>query len=597
MRLAIAQLNTTVGDFKGNVAKISSHIRQAEGSGADLVCFPELTITGYPPEDLLLKPSFIEANLRSLESLTELTKDLQVAAVVGFVDLKDGETYDAAAVIFRGALVAIYHKIYLPNYGVFDEKRYFKSGAGGLVINCAGVNTGITICEDIWHPIGPATLETKAGNAQLILNLSASPYHKGKQKFREKMLSVRASDNVTHIAYANLVGGQDELVFDGNSTVFDEEGTLLGQAAAFEEDLLVVDLQTEHMLSTRLHDIRHREAPASGLSGPVQMVDLSAGPGGDTAPTAGRMVPHPRGRAYPPLPKRPPQAKTVTGMDEEAEVYAAVVLGVHDYVNKNGFKRAFIGLSGGIDSSLTAAFAVDALGPNQITGVLLPSPYTSRDSIEDAEDLAVNLGIRTLTIPIAPLYETYLGAISPACDGEPGDLTAQNIQARIRGNILMALTNQYGGLVLTTGNKSELSAGYSTLYGDMAGGFAVLKDIPKTLVYRLCHYFNRRAGKMVIPQRVFDKAPTAELRPDQRDEDDLPPYAILDQIIEAYVEEDRSPQEIVDRGYDPAVVTRVIRMVDHNEYKRRQGPPGVKITHLAFGKDRRMPITNRFDAS
>ena len=590
MRLAIAQLNTTVGDLKGNATKICNHIRQADASGADVVCFPELTITGYPPEDLLLKPSFIEANLRSLESLTEITNELHIVAVVGFVDLKDGEAYDAAAVIYRGALVATYHKVYLPNYGVFDEKRYFKSGDGGLVIGCAGVNIGITICEDIWHPIGPAALEAREGNAQLILNLSASPYHKGKQQFREKMLSVRASDNVAHIAYANLVGGQDELVFDGNSTVFDEEGTLLGQAAAFEEDLLVVDLQTEHMLRTRLHDISRREAPVSGMSGRVCRVDLPASAG---CPPASRV--------YPPLPLRKPQVQPVAGIGcplagAEAEVYAAVVLGVHDYVNKNGFDRAFIGLSGGIDSSLTAAIAADALGADQVSGVLLPSPYTSRDSIEDAEELAANLGIKTMTVPITPLYETYLDTIAPPCGGKPGDLTTQNIQARIRGNILMALTNQYGGLVLTTGNKSEISAGYATLYGDMAGGFAVLKDIPKTLVYRLCHYFNRRAGQLVIPQRVFDKAPSAELRPDQRDEDDLPPYAILDQIIEAYVEEDRSSQEIVDRGFDPAVVTRVIRMVDHNEYKRRQGPPGVKITHRAFGKDRRMPITNRFDA-
>jgi NAD+ synthase (glutamine-hydrolysing) len=590
VRLAIAQLNTTVGDFKGNTAKICSHIRQAEASGADLVCFPELTITGYPPEDLLLKPNFIEANLRSLESLTELTKELHVAAVVGFVDLKDGETYDAAAVIYRGALIATYHKVYLPNYGVFDEKRYFKSGNGGLVIGCAGVNTGITICEDIWHPIGPASLEARAGSAQLILNLSASPYHNGKQQFREKMLSVRASDNVTHIAYVNLVGGQDELVFDGNSAVFDEEGTLLGRAAAFQEDLLVVDLQTEHMLRTRLRDTRHREAPASELSGPVCRIDLPASAG---YPPVGYPSAN---REYPPLPLPQTQTQPVAGMDEEAQVYAAVVLGIHDYVNKNGFKGAFIGLSGGIDSALTAAIAVDALGADQVNGVLMPSPYTSRDSTVDADELAANLGIKTITVPIAPLYETYLATITPACEGRPGDLTTQNIQARIRGNILMALTNQYGGLVLTTGNKSELSVGYATLYGDMAGGFAVLKDIPKTLVYRLCHYLNRRAGRMVIPQRVFDKAPTAELRPDQRDEDDLPPYAVLDQIIEAYVEDDRSPQEIISRGFDPAIVTRVIRMIDHNEYKRRQAPPGVKITHRAFGKDRRMPITNRFDA-
>lgn len=582
MRLAIAQLNTTVGDFEGNVAKICSYIRQASGSGADLVCFPELTITGYPPEDLLLKPSFIEANLRSLDAVADSTRELHITAVVGFVDLKDGETYDAAAVICRGAVVATYHKVYLPNYGVFDEKRYFRSGDGGLVIGCAGVNVGITICEDIWHPVGPAVLEVRTGGAQVILNLSASPYHKGKQQFREKMLSVRASDNVTQIAYANLVGGQDELVFDGNSTIFDEDGTLLGRAAAFQEDLLVVDLQTERVLRTRLHDIRHREEIAPGLTGPVRRIDLPALTDGHTA--------------YPPLPLRQPQAEPASGMDEEAEIYSAVVLGVHDYVNKNGFKRAFIGLSGGVDSSLTAAIAVDALGADRVTGVLLPSPYTSRDSIEDAEALAANLGFTTLTVPIAALHETYLDTIAPVCDGQPGDLTAQNIQARIRGNILMALTNQYGGLVLTTGNKSELSVGYATLYGDMAGGFAVLKDIPKTLVYRLCRYRNQLAGWLAIPQRVLDKAPTAELRPNQRDEDDLPPYDSLDQIIEAYVEDDRSPQEIVAQGFDPAVVARVILMVDHNEYKRRQAPPGVKITHRAFGKDRRMPITSKFDA-
>jgi NAD+ synthase (glutamine-hydrolysing) len=583
MRLAIAQLNTTVGDFKGNADKICSYINRAETAGADLVCFPELTISGYPPEDLLLKPSFIEANLRSLESLTEFTKELNVAAVVGFIDLQDGNTYDAAAVMHHGALVTVYHKVYLPNYGVFDEKRYFKNGSGGLVVRCAGINTGITICEDIWHPVGPAVLEARQGGAQLILNLSASPYHKGKQQYREKMLSIRASDNVTHIAYANLVGGQDELVFDGNSTIFDDEGTLLERAAAFEEDMLLVDLPAAHMLRARLHDIRHREPIVPEVPGDVQQVELPC--------TAGD-------RTYPPLPARAGSAADPAEQpEEEAEVYAALVLGVHDYVNKNGFSQAFIGLSGGIDSSLTAAVAVDALGAGRVTGVLMPSPYTSRDSIEDAEALAANLAINTLTVPIAPLYEAYLSSLSPACEGKLGDITAQNIQSRIRGNVLMALTNQYGGLVLTTGNKSELSVGYATLYGDMAGGFAVLKDILKTLVYRLCHYRNRLAGRQVIPQRVFDKPPTAELRPDQRDEDDLPPYAVLDRIIEAYVEQDRSPQEIVDRGFDPAVVARVVRMVDRNEYKRRQAPPGVKITHRAFGKDRRMPITSRFDCS
>jgi len=578
VRIALAQINPTVGDFEGNLSKISGSIGRAAELGADLVCFPELAIPGYPPEDLLLKTSFLQANRHFLERLAAGTKDLELTIVVGFVDLQEGEIYNAAAVIHRGSVFAVYHKIYLPNYGVFDEKRYFRSGANGLVFTCAGVNVGVTICEDIWHPAGPAVLETRQAGAQVILNLSASPYHKGKQQMRERMMAVRAADNISFLAYVNLVGAQDELVFDGNSLIFDEQGNLLRKGPAFQEDLIVADLQAERILRTRIHDIRNRESRMlPEAPGQVQKVFVSK----------------PSGRERPPLAEPEAQPKN-DEHDEAAEVYAALVLGVHDYVNKNGFPRAFVGLSGGIDSALTAAIAVDALGRERVTGVFMPSPITSIESREDSEHLAANLGIELLTIPIKDIYDAYMTTLNPVCNGRVADITMQNIQARIRGNVLMALTNQYGGIVLTTGNKSELSAGYATLYGDMAGGFAVLKDIPKTLVYRLAHYRNRKAGTLLIPQRILEKAPTAELRSDQKDEDDLPPYAVLDRIIEKYVEQDYSAGEIIQQGIAQEYVHKAISMINKSEYKRRQAPPGVKITHRAFGKDRRMPITNKF---
>lgn len=577
MRIALAQINPTVGDFEGNLDKMVVNLRRAGELGADLVCFPELAITGYPPEDLLLKASFIEANLQCLEQLAAATQEFELTAVVGFVDLQDGEIYNAAAILHGGSVVAVYYKIYLPNYGVFDEKRYFQSGSEGLVFTCAGVNVGVTICEDIWQPAGPAVLETKRGGAQLILNLSASPYHRGKQKMRERMLAVRAADNICCLAYVNLVGGQDELVFDGNSLILDEEGNLLLKGKAFEEDLIITDLQTERILRTRMHEFKSREGRMlTEAEINVRKVFVS-GPAATT---------------YPPLAAA--ETAKVDEEPEEAEVYAALVLAVRDYVNKNNFPGAFIGLSGGIDSALTAAIAVDALGREQVTGVFMPSPITSPESREDAEQLAANLGIRLLTIPIGEIAAAYITAIEPLCGGSVGDLTLQNIQARIRGNLLMALTNQFGGIVLTTGNKSEMSTGYATLYGDMAGGFAVLKDIPKTLVYRLARYRNQKAGKQLIPQRILEKAPTAELRPDQKDEDDLPPYSILDSIIERYVEEDCSAEEIIQAGISPDYVYKAIAMINKSEYKRRQAPPGVKITRRAFGKDRRMPITHSF---
>lgn len=578
MRLALAQINSTVGDLAGNLQKITGFARQAAARGADLICFPELAITGYPPEDLLLKTSFLAAARSSLEKLAGFTRNLEPVIVVGCIDVREGNVYNAAALLHKGSLVDVYHKNYLPNYGVFDEKRYFQSGRGGLVFTCAGVNVGLTICEDIWHPLGPALLETHCGGAEIILNLSASPYHRGKHYQRREMMAVRAADHTCFLAFVNLVGGQDELVFDGNSMIFDEQGRLIGKGASFREDLLFADITTERILRTRLHDIRHRElrAPPDQPQQELRRVFIS-----------GRS-----GRAYPPLKTGKPNREE--NEQEEAEIYAALVLGVRDYLDKNGFRRAFIGLSGGIDSSLTAAVAVDALGRERITGIFMPSPFTSRESAEDARELAANLDIDFLTIPIEEIFDTYIKILNPACGCRIADITMQNIQARIRGNILMALANQYGGIVLTTGNKSELSVGYATLYGDMAGGFAVLKDLPKTLVYRLARYRNMIAGRDIIPQRVLKKAPTAELRENQKDEDDLPPYSILDQIIEQYVEEDLSLEEMIAAGSDPGQARRIIAMIDGNEYKRRQAPPGVRITPRAFGKDRRMPITCKF---
>jgi len=592
LRLALAQINPTVGDLSGNNRKIMTFINRAAEAEADLVCFPELALTGYPPEDLVLKPSFLTAVQKHLEKLVASTKNFNLVVVVGFIEMKEGEVFNSAAVIYQGSLQGIYHKIFLPNYGVFDEKRYFQSGSSGLVFTFAGVKVGVTICEDIWHPVGPAVLETHQAKAQVLLNLSASPYHRGKQQQREKMLSVRAFDQSAYLAYVNLVGAQDELVFDGNSMVFDEQGSLVARAAAFREDLLVVDLQTEKVLRTRFHDLRHREFKTyAGVQGEVQQIFISS--------SSSKTHPLPAG----PGPARAenktaPEPNDASGLShdatEEAEIYEALVLGVKDYVNKNGFARVFVGLSGGIDSSLTAVIAVDALGHEQVTGVFMPSLYTSQESREDARQLAANLKISFLEIPIQEIYEAYLAVLRRTFGALPGDITAQNLQARIRGNILMALTNQYGGIVLTTGNKSELSVGYATLYGDMAGGFAVLKDVPKTLVYRLSHYRNQIAEAEVIPRRVLEKAPSAELKPGQKDEDDLPPYNVLDQIVEKYVEGDLGPEEIAAEGYAQDLVQKVIDMIDRNEYKRRQAPPGVKITPRAFGKDRRMPITNRF---
>ncbi len=569
-RLVLVQLNPTVGDLQGNAQKVVAALEEARGVGADLVIFPELVLTGYPPEDLLLMPSFVQENLACLQQVAGATSG--ITALVGFVDCRDDEIYNAAAVLHDGEVAAVYHKLYLPNYGVFDEYRYFHPGGRPLVFRQGPATVGVSICEDIWYPAGPVEAEALAG-ARLIVNISASPYHMGKGRGRERMLATRAADNVAYVAFCNLVGGQDELVFDGGSVVFDPRGELVARARYFEEDRLVVDLDLGTVLRQRLHDPRRRQLHSAAADG-VEELRLTSLEPGARAPVPPRIEPLP---------------------EPDAEVYRALVLGTQDYVRKNGFRQVVVGLSGGVDSSLVATIAVDALGPENVIGVFMPSRYSSTESREDARAVADLLGIRFLEIPIDEIFSAYIAALAAPFAGLAQDVTEENIQARIRGNLLMALSNKFGWLVLTTGNKSELATGYCTLYGDMAGGFAVLKDVPKTLVYRLARYRNARS--LAIPDRVLTKPPSAELRPDQRDEDTLGPYALLDPILQAYVEEDRGLAEIVALGYREEDVRRILRMVDRSEYKRRQAPPGIKITPRAFGRDRRLPITHRFRPS
>jgi NAD+ synthase (glutamine-hydrolysing) len=570
LRIALAQINTTVGDLAANEAQIVAGISQAQALGADLVAFPELAVPGYPPEDLLLKTSFVAANLETLQRIAQEVTG--ITAIAGFVD-HDGDLYNAAAVLHDRQVVAVYHKTYLPNYGVFDEDRYFQAGERPLILELGSARVGINICEDIWYPAGPTKVQTLAG-AQVVINISASPYHAGKGAARERMLATRAADNVVFVAFCNLVGGQDELVFDGGSVIVDERGEVVARARSFAPDMLVADLDLTAVFRQQLHDPRQRKERATQAAEAVRRVTLTPyAPPTDRLPLSIQVAPRP---------------------DPVAEVYQALVVGTGDYVRKNGFKKVVIGLSGGIDSALTAAIAADALGRENVAVVFMPSRYSSTDSREDATRLAENLGIHFLTIPIDGTFQSYLDMMAEAFAGTEPNVAEENLQARIRGNILMALSNKFGWLVLTTGNKSEMSVGYATLYGDMAGGFAVIKDVPKDLVYKLARYVNDREGREIVPQRIFDKAPTAELRPNQTDQDTLPPYPVLDGILHAYVEQDRSMGEIVTLGYDPATVADVIRMVDRAEYKRRQAPPGVKITPRAFGKDRRLPITNRY---
>ena len=573
MRIALAQINTVVGDVWGNVERATDALGRAVEEGADLVAFPELTMTGYPPEDLLLRPSFIEENLEALHDFSRRVPE-GVAAAVGFVDL-DGDLYNGCAIVSGGEILHRYHKRYLPNYGVFDENRYFREGEGAPVVRLDGSLVGVSVCEDIWYPGGPAR-EQALGGATVLLNISASPYHRLKGDSRERMLSVRASDYGCYVVFCNLVGGQDELVFDGRSAVLDPGGNVIARAKQFEEDLLLVDLHPEEALFHRLHDPRPRKENPDQV--PV-IVEVPARK--DGARVASRLEHHGEPRVEPTLP-------------EEGEALEALVHGLGDYFRKNGFSRAVLGLSGGIDSSLAAYVAAKALGPENVTGVLMPSRYTTELSNTDAAALAKNLGVDTQVVPIGPAFDAYGAMLEGAFRGLPEDVTEENLQSRIRGNILMALSNKFGWIVLSTGNKSEMSVGYSTLYGDMAGGFAVIRDVPKTLVYRVCQHINEIEGREVIPDSVLQKEPSAELREDQRDVDSLPPYEVLDPILQAYIEEDKGIGEIVASGFDEEDVRRVVKLVDAAEYKRRQAPTGIKVTSRSFGRDRRMPITNRY---
>ncbi|WP_207890254.1 NAD+ synthase [Rubrobacter taiwanensis] len=567
MRVALAQINTTVGDIPGNVERAAEALERALEAGAEVVAFPELAITGYPPEDLLLRPDFVQENLRALEEFAGRVPE-GVAAFVGFVDLRE-DLYNACALVSGGEVLYRYHKRYLPNYGVFDENRYFREGGEAPVAQLGHSIIGMSVCEDIWYPGGPAREQALKG-ASVILNISASPYHRLKGMMRERMLGVRASDYGCYVLFCNLVGGQDELVFDGHSLIFDPEGRLVARAKQFEEDLLVADILPEEALIRRLHDPRGRKERYERVEEPVDVPAVE-----HTA-------------------REPVEPRVEELLSEEGEVLAALVRGLKDYFRKNGFSRAVLGLSGGIDSSLAAAIAVEALGPANVSGVIMPSRYSSEGSVTDARALAKNLGIRVQEIPINPAFDAYLEMLAESFKGLPEDVAEENIQARIRGNILMALSNKFGWIVLSTGNKSELSVGYSTLYGDMAGGFAVISDVPKTLVYRIARHINEVKGREVIPDSVLTKEPSAELRPGQRDVDSLPPYEVLDPILEAYIEEDKGIEEIVALGYSEEDVRRVVKMVDRAEYKRRQAPIGIKVTGRAFGRDRRMPITNRF---
>ncbi len=568
-RVSLAQINPTVGDIEGNVRRVIDEIGRARTLGADLVAFPELAVTGYPPEDLLFKSAFIEANLAGLRDIVQAARDLTV--VVGFVD-KRQDIYNAAAVIHDGTLAGVYHKQFLPNYGVFDENRYFQAGREAPVFTLGETCFGVNICEDIWYPTGPTTRQALAG-AELIVTINGSPFHAGKAHFRERMVATRAADDVVCLAFINMVGGQDELVFDGGSVIFNERGEVIARGRQFDEEMITADLDLDAVFRARLQDSRRRKDVLEHDT-TVPRIALT--------PLARGRRPHAIASAVaPPLPR----------VDE---VFQALVTGTRDYVRKNGFKRVVIGLSGGIDSSLVAAIAVEALGRENVTGVTMPSPYSSRGTRDDARRLAKNLGMEFLRLPITPVFTAFKRTLTDPFKGLKEDVTEENIQARIRGTLLMGLSNKFGWLVLTTGNKSEIAVGYSTLYGDMAGGFAVIKDVPKTLVYALSRHVNARAGKSIIPDSVLERAPSAELRPDQKDQDSLPPYPELDAILEAYVEESMSAQDIIAQGFAPDTVRRVIRMIDGAEYKRRQGPIGVKITPRAFGRDWRLPIVNRF---
>ena len=570
-RIALAQINPIVGDITTNTSMILDYVQRAQKLNVDLVAFPELAITGYPPEDLLFKKSFIQANVAAMNSIVEASED--VAVVVGYVEQDGIDLFNSAALGYRGRYIDSYRKIFLPNYGVFDEERYFKKGDVCPVYEINGTQVGINICEDIWYPMGPTVLQCGAG-AEVIVNINASPFHAGKRIEREAMLSDRSSTHQVFLGYANTVGGQDELVFDGSSVVVDSDGHIITRGISFDEDLIVADLDMG-FYSGRNPENQNRNPITSSDFGEARNVFVSS------------FAPNSKAELS--------ILRDVSELSEMEEVYHALVMGTGDYVRKAGFTKAVIGLSGGIDSALTCVIAVDALGCDNVVGVGMPSRYSSDGSIIDAKELADNLGIDFWEIPIEPAHVSFTNMLEPMFKDTNPNVAEENVQARIRGNVMMTIANKFGWIVLTTGNKSEMAMGYATLYGDMAGGFAVLKDVPKTLVYDLSRQRNQQADDgLLIPLSTIEKPPSAELRPDQTDQDTLPPYDELDPIVKAYVEEDFSYLELVDAGYPESVVQKVIAAVDRNEYKRRQSPPGVKITPRAFGKDRRLPIINKY---
>ena len=583
-RLALAQINPTVGDIPGNTAKILDYLKRAQEAQADLVAFPEMATTGYPPEDLLFKTSFLNDNVAAMEKVAAASKGISV--VLGYVNILSLDRgpddmgpriTNAAALCHDGRLVDTYHKIFLPNYGVFDEQRYFQRGSDCPVYRIGGVSIGVNICEDIWYPVGPTTVQRQAG-AELIININASPFHAGKRAFREEMIAQRASDHGLAVAYLNTVGGQDELIFDGGSIICDATGSLTARGPAFQEYLLIADLEFPEEATSLKQGPAHPAVELEAVGAPKTLT-VSGFASASKSPLA-------------------PQGMSAA-MEDAEEVYRALVLGTADYLRKTGFSKALIGLSGGVDSALTATVAVDALGKENVVGITMPSRYSSEGSISDSKKLAGNLGFDLWEVPIEPAHEAFTDMLEERFRGTEPNVAEENVQARVRGNVLMTVSNKFGWMVLTTGNKSEMAMGYATLYGDMAGGFAVLKDVPKTTVYELCRWRNRRGRSFgtpedVIPAAILDKAPSAELREDQLDVDSLPPYEVLDPVIKAYVEDDCSYQDMVAQGFDAQVVRQVISAVDRNEYKRRQAPPGVKITPRAFGKDRRLPIVNRY---
>ncbi|HPG40518.1 MAG TPA: NAD+ synthase [bacterium] len=576
LRLALGQYNFTVGDLHGNADKVIHGIRQAVQSDCDMIIFPELCLTGYPPEDLLLRRQFIHDQKKFLQEITGQVGE--ITCLLGFVDEDRNNLYNAAAIIRNHKIWAVYHKIHLPNYSVFDEQRYFKAGNEPLIIVQNDVCIGISICEDIWIENSVVEMEALTGNAEILVNLSASPYYMGKLKERERLIQARARRCCSYIAYTNLVGGQDELVFDGQSMIVDQNGQIIRQCPGFIEDMICCDIDVNTIHGCREQNISFQMEAVHYRSSFPALKTV-------TIPTGRQAIKSPL--------ITPAEPKKLTDAEE---VYNALILGLRDYAYKNGFKQVVFGLSGGIDSALVAVMAADALGGENVNCLSMPTRFSSRGSVDDAELLAKNAGVNFRLVNIDSMFESGLQLLKPVFAETPFGVTEENLQARIRGMVVMALSNKFGWLALTPGNKSEVSVGYCTLYGDMVGGFAPLKDVSKMWVYKLSRYRNELAGYDLIPQAIIDKAPSAELRPNQKDEDSLPPYPILDAILELYVQDEKSVDDIVKAGFDREIVKKVLRLVDSSEYKRRQAAPGVKITHRAFGKDRRMPLTNKYHA-